>query len=100
MKVDKQIEDYTTRKGKDLSMEKITNAMLDGTPYLMVSAPRQTGPHDTEAIGICTASGPEEMVGITMTLVELMDGPGPFEDIIMAAVTIRTARILSKTIKK
>ena len=100
MNIEKQIEDIGTKRGQDLTMEKITNAMLDGTSYMMISAPTQTGPGEYESLGICTAKGSDEMSGITTTLVELMDGSGPFCDIIMAAVTIRTLKILSKPSKK
>jgi len=97
--VEKQIEDHGTERGRQMTFDKVSNLLIDGTPYLLIAAPVPIpGEPDgvAEVAGICTAKTPKEVIEITMVLVELMDCEGPFKDIVTGAMTVRTLNILNK----
>lgn len=97
--VKKQIEDHSTERGRQITFDKVSNILIDGTPYLLIAAPVPIpGEADgvKEVAGICTAKTPQEMMEIAMVLVELMDCEGPFKDIVTGAMTVRTLNILNK----
>ena len=87
-----EIHDCATEKGRKVTLDRISNVILDDKPFLLVSA-SVDGPNGPELVGICTIKSKEDEQDMVDALVTVMESPGPFNRILSAAVQKCALRI-------
>lgn len=97
MKID--IHDTDTEKGMNITLDRVSNLILDDKPFLLVSAEYE-GPTGPQIIGTCTVKSEKEELDLINAIVIVMESPGPFNRILSAAVQKCALRIATGKIGK